>query len=64
MFEKSVSALRKLNDVGYGARLPLNLVYNPVGPKLPSPQDEFEADYKEVLRREFGIVFNLLYAIP
>ena len=63
VFEKSVSALRKLNDVGYGARLPLNLVYNPVGPKLPAPQDELEADYKEVLRREYGIVFNRLYTI-
>src|SRR6266404_5699763 len=29
VFEKSISALRKLNAVGYGARLPLNLVYNP-----------------------------------
>ena len=38
VFEKSISALRKLNDVGYGTKLPLNLVYNPVGPKLPGPQ--------------------------
>ncbi len=48
-FEKSISALRKLNGVGYGTRLPLNLVYNPVGPKLPAPQAELEADY---LRRQ------------
>ncbi|PWU20016.1 MAG: radical SAM protein [Verrucomicrobia bacterium] len=63
VFEKSISALRKLNDVGYGTRLPLNLVYNPVGPKLPGPQAELEADYKEVLGREFGIRFNHLYTI-
>lgn len=63
VFEKSISALRKLNDVGYGTKLPLNLVYNPVGPKLPGPQAELEADYKEVLTREFGIVFNQLYTI-
>jgi radical SAM/Cys-rich protein len=63
VFEKSISALRKLNDVGYGTRLPLNLVYNPVGPKLPAPQAELEADYKEVLGREFGIRFNHLYTI-
>jgi len=63
VFEKSISALRKLNDVGYGTKLPLNLVYNPVGPKLPAAQAELEADYKEVLGRDFGISFNHLYTI-
>jgi len=63
VFEKSISALRKLNGVGYGTRLPLNLVYNPVGPKLPAPQAELEADYREALGREFGVVFNSLYTV-
>lgn len=63
VFERSISALRKLNGVGYGTRLPLNLVYNPVGPKLPGPQAELEADYKEALGREFGISFNRLYTL-
>ena len=63
VFEKSISALRKLNEVGYGTRLPLNLVYNPLGPKLPAPQAELEADYKEALGREFGIRFNHLYTL-
>jgi radical SAM/Cys-rich protein len=63
VFEKSISALRKLNGVGYGTRLALNLVYNPIGPKLPAPQAELEADYKEALGREFGITFNRLYTI-
>jgi len=63
VFEKSIVALRKLNSVGYGTQLPLNLVYNPVGPKLPAPQAELEADYREVLGREFGINFNHLYTI-
>jgi len=63
VFEKSISALRKLNRAGYGTRLPLNLVYNPLGPKLPGPQEELEAAYKEALGREFGIVFNRLFAI-
>lgn len=62
-FEKSISALKKLNAVGYGKTLPLNLVYNPLGAKLPGPQAELEADYKEVLLREFGIVFNRLYTL-
>src|SRR5437660_5692581 len=63
VFEKSIAALRKLNGVGYGTTLPLHLVYNPLGPKLPGPQADLEADYKEVLGREFGIVFNKLFAI-
>src|SRR5258708_5416087 len=63
VFEKSILALRKLNAIGYGTILPLNLVYNPIGPKLPGPQAELEADYKEVLGRDFGIVFNQLYTI-
>ncbi|HEU5147647.1 MAG TPA: arsenosugar biosynthesis radical SAM (seleno)protein ArsS, partial [Chryseosolibacter sp.] len=63
VFEKSISALRKLNAVGYGTELPLNLVYNPLGATLPGPQQELEADYKEVLGREFGIAFNHLYTI-
>jgi len=63
VFERSILALRKLNAVGYGSKLPLNLVYNPVGPKLPGPQAQLEADYKEVLGREFGISFNHLYTI-
>ena len=63
VFEKSIAALRKLNGVGYGTTLPLDLVYNPLGPKLPGPQADLEADYKEVLGREFGIVFNRLFAI-
>ncbi len=63
VFEKSISALRKLNAVGYGTRLPLNLVYNPLGPKLPGPQAALETDYKEALAREFGIVFNSLFTI-
>ena len=63
VFEKSIAALRKLNALGYGTRLPLHLVYNPVGPKLPGPQQELEADYKAELQRNFGIVFNQLYTI-
>src|SRR5438876_3927032 len=63
VFEKSITALKKLNGVGYGTRLPLNLVYNPVGPNLPGAQSELEADYKEALGRNFGIVFNRLFTI-
>jgi radical SAM/Cys-rich protein len=63
VFDKSISALRKLNAIGYGIQLPLHLVYNPLGANLPGPQAELEADYKEALQREFGIVFNRLFTI-
>ena len=63
VFEKSISALKRLNAVGYGAKLPLNLVFNPLGPKLPGSQVELEADYKAALEREFGIRFNKLFTI-
>ncbi len=55
-----------LNELGYGREespLKLDLVYNPVGPKLPPDQRELEKDYKEELRKLFGIEFNQLYTI-
>jgi radical SAM/Cys-rich protein len=63
VYEKSIRGLRKLNAVGYGTRLPLNLVYNPLGPTLPAPQTELEADYKEALQRDHRVVFNKLYTL-
>jgi radical SAM/Cys-rich protein len=43
--------------------LALNLVYNPLGPKLPPPQADLEADYRDELAKRFGIRFNRLYTI-
>ncbi|MBM3875630.1 MAG: radical SAM/Cys-rich domain protein [Verrucomicrobia bacterium] len=63
VFEKSISALRKLNAAGYGTRLTLNLVYNPLGPTLPPPQAALEADYKDALLRDHGVVFNHLFTM-
>lgn len=65
VFEASIKALQLLNSLGYGTspELPLHLVYNPVGPHLPPPQAELEADYKRELAAHFGIVFNRLYTI-
>jgi radical SAM/Cys-rich protein len=64
-FEKSIRALRWLNRLGYGteSRLPLQLVYNPVGAYLPGAQAELEADYRRELMEHFGIVFSRLYTI-
>lgn len=66
VFAKSVAALRRLNEIGYGTAgsdLVLNLVYNPVGAFLPPPQAAIEADFKRELHTRHGISFNHLYTI-
>lgn len=66
VFGKSLTAMQRLNAVGYGMEgsgLLLNLVYNPVGPYLPAAQAGLEADYKRELREKFGLHFNRLYTI-
>jgi radical SAM/Cys-rich protein len=65
-FDASIRALQQLNEVGYGqpdSDLVLNLVYNPVGPHLPPPQEKLERDYKRILAEQFGITFNYLYCL-
>ena len=66
IFDKSITALRKLNDLGYGVegsgRL-LHLVYNPVGAFLPPQQESAEKQFKRELQRRHGVVFNRLYTI-
>jgi len=66
VFEKSIKALRMLNDRGYGkpeSGLILNLVYNPSGAYLPGPQHSLENDFKKELKDKYGIVFNSLFTI-
>jgi radical SAM/Cys-rich protein len=65
VFDKSIRALRVLNEFGYGRddRLPLSLVYNPQGPALPPDQVALEADYRKSLGERFGVAFTRLYAL-
>ncbi|WP_045688726.1 arsenosugar biosynthesis radical SAM (seleno)protein ArsS [Hymenobacter sp. AT01-02] len=66
VFEDSVQALKMLNAVGYGQEgtgLRLNLVYNPNGAFLPGSQKGLQDQFKRALHKDFGIVFNELYAI-
>jgi radical SAM/Cys-rich protein len=66
VFDASIRALRKLNQLGYGQKgseLILNLVYNPSGPFLPPPQRVLEEDYRGELNERYGIFFNHLYTI-
>lgn len=66
VFDKSIQALKRLNEVGYGREgsgLELDLVYNPAGAFLPAPQVQLEADFKRQLKAAYGIEFNRLYTI-
>ena len=66
VFDESIKALKMLNKLGYGlpdSSLILNLIYNPLGPTLPPPQAQLEADYKERLKIDFDVSFNRLFTV-
>ena len=65
VFDKSIKALKMLNEVGYGKEgsgLKLDLVYNPAGAFLPGDQQTLTSQFKRKLL-EYDIVFNDLFAI-
>jgi len=64
IFQKSITALKRLNAEGYGEEgsgLELNLVSNPTGAFLPSSQSEAEKRFRKVLKQKWGISFNNLF---
>ena len=65
VFEKSIRALRRFNELGYGLSdaLSLTLIYNPVGPTLAPDQAKLEDAYRRELRGKFGIEFHRLYCV-
>ena len=66
VFAKSIKALRRLNDLGYGdpdSGLELDLVYNPGGAFLPPPQQVLQKDYREKLGENFKVRFNRLLTL-
>ena len=66
VFADSIRAMTMLNAVGYGVAgtgLIMNLVYNPNGAFLPGSQDSLKRQFKRVLKDEFDLTFNDLYAI-
>ncbi|MFW2439280.1 MAG: arsenosugar biosynthesis radical SAM (seleno)protein ArsS [Arenicellales bacterium] len=66
VYQSSITALRKLNHLGYGkpgTGLTLNLMYNPQGPSLPPAQDSLEADYRREFQQREGVVFNNLFVL-
>ena len=66
VFEASIQGLKRLNALGYGmegTELRLDLVYNPLGPSLPPPQESLEADYKRILQERYGVGFDRLLTL-
>ncbi len=65
VYDKVISMLQKLNELGYGQEggPELDLVFNPAGAILPPSQEALEAEYKRRLSKEHGITFNNLFAI-
>lgn len=66
VFAKSIDALVRLNELGYGggdSGCRLDLVYNPPGASLPASQPQLEARYRDELRRLFGVEFDALLTI-
>ncbi len=64
--EKSLTALRRLNEVGYGQGDParrLTLVTNPAGAFLAGSQASLEAEWKRELARNHGVTFDRLIAL-
>lgn len=65
-YEKSMQALRRLNDVGYGKGDPdlrLTLVSNSAGAYLPGNQTAMEREWKAALEKNYGITFDRLITI-
>ena len=63
-FQKSIMALKKLNELGYAnasSDRKLNLVYNPPGAFLAPSQETLEGDYRRELWARFSISFDNLY---
>lgn len=66
VFERSVRALRLLNDLGYGqpgSGLRLTLMTNPVGAFLPPPQVAAERRVRDLLLRRHQVIFNDLIGL-
>jgi len=63
VFEKSITALKKLNEIGYGKTLPLNLIYNPDGLFISADQQQLQREFKKYLLKNYSIIFNELFCI-
>ena len=65
-YEKSIQALRRLNEAGYGLNDParrLTLMHNPAGAYLPGGQASLESEWKAALSRNHDVSFDRLIAL-
>ena len=65
-YEKSIVALKRLNQAGYGRGNPqqrLTLMTNPVGAFLARDQQQAEGEWKRGLERNHGVTFDRLIAL-
>ncbi len=65
-YERSIGALRKLNEAGYGQGRPglvLTLVTNPVGAFLAGNQASLAAEWKTALWKNHQVTFDRLFAM-
>jgi len=65
IFDISIEALKKLNQLGYGQEgsgLELNLVSNPSGAFLPPDQVQTAERFRRMLKKKWGIQFNNLFS--
>ena len=63
VYRKSIQVLKRLNSLGYGSEVELDIMYNPGGDFVSGSQLELEAAYKMELSTSQGIVFNHLFAL-
>ena len=63
VYQKNIRVLKRLNSLGYGTKVELDLVYNPGGDFVPGSQQGLETAYKVELSVTHGIVFNHLFTI-
>ncbi|MDZ4184236.1 MAG: arsenosugar biosynthesis radical SAM (seleno)protein ArsS [Desulfuromonadales bacterium] len=63
VYQKCIQVLKRLNALGYGQEVELNLVYNPGGDFIPGRQHDLETAYKRELLLRHGIIFNHLFTL-
>jgi len=63
VYQKCIEVLKRLNSLGYGTDIELDLVYNPGGDFVPGSQQGLETAYKKELLDRHGITFNHLFTI-
>jgi radical SAM/Cys-rich protein len=66
VYERSIEALRRLNAAGYGQGDPrrrLTLVSNPAGAFLGASQATLEEEWRQALKRNYGLTFDRLFVL-